>query len=137
VTGVGGSGAASDLFELFLPAFGVGALGQGHLAAHPVQQCLDHLVFVPDVGVEGGRAGLQCVGNPPHGQRVESLGVDDVQGGVEDGLPAQPSGGPSLDRIGPSSTTRLGRECGEVVVGHGHNTISLDTNSVRIEHCSL
>src|SRR4249919_2023746 len=56
-------------------------LEAGH---HPVADALQEVVLVPHVVVERHRLGADLAGDPAHGDRIESLGVHDVQGRLDD-----------------------------------------------------
>jgi hypothetical protein len=63
------------LLELLLPARRIG-IGHPLLADHLVEHEVEQTVLAAHVPVEGGGAGVELLGKPPHAQALESLGVE-------------------------------------------------------------
>ena len=92
---MGGEGVEQPLGEAFddlLPCPG-GDVGVGDvdLADHSVDDGGDQRRSVREVPVERGGSGFQVGGQGPHGQRLGSVGVDDVECASEDEFPVEGS----------------------------------------------
>jgi hypothetical protein len=76
-------GLAGDVLELLLPAGRLG-VGELDLAHDPVVDQFAELVLARDVPVEGGRARAELLPEAPDRERVDAVGVEDRQRGVDD-----------------------------------------------------
>ena len=79
---------AGELFDLLLPVLGVGLDHLG-LADDPVEHQAEQLLFVADVPVQRGRAGVQLLRELAHRDALQAFALHQPQCGVDDLVPRE------------------------------------------------
>jgi len=77
--------AACGVLQLLLPVLGIGVRDLG-FADHAVEDQVEQPVLASDMPVEGGRPGVELVGDAAHAQLVEAVPVEQPERRLDDQL---------------------------------------------------